>query len=845
MMMGNTISQFIIRFAAYFVSYFKMHKLYMCLNNIFCHPKDINITVLGFYNRANLGDESYKYAFKKVFGSNIKLHFFCTDDIDTLPPKTDVVICGGGDIINQYFMEKIHKIVKNYTGPIYAVSVGIPFTCDVHYLHTFDHVFVRSMSDYEAAIKEVGIKNVTFSYDICFALDVFNTCTTQPKLNMIHIGIFLAQPVFHAHPELYDEFCEFVISLLENNVNIQLHFFSFNTFIQNVNECDILTYQNILTRLPPKLLTRINMHSYVKTYVDMISLMQKMSLNICMRYHSIIFSLLVNVRFVPIFESRKIRNLLKDIGHNAYNIDLDQPINNLCNIIYTQVHDCLIDIDNSIPFHSIDKDIFKDIVIGMKLKCVPLTTITNHNISMCKRDVLFYLRDIIQEDELATTRSFPVPLNKDPLDIARIICYSITGQIDHQCIWGLCENMVKSDFNLNDAIDYIHSIKMTDNINPILSYCPSISTTERIFLNIDPCQHYVPSNVHRAGWDYVKMHLMNFNAASFNRDFNDTLMILDTYVDRTFHWGCSFFETINVIPYTSPWIGFVHHTFDETQSDYNCVMLLSNRSFLDSAIWCKGLIVLCKYLKGQLDVELGKIGINIPVHVLYHPTEFVEKVFTLDNFNKNKNKKIIQIGAWLRKPYSIYNMLLPDNCIIKKAVLKGKHMESNFAPPEFHEKFCDSSYLTVPVQSIIMPSMSRCTRNTNKYVQGLFDMIIYNNSSVEILEFAENDSYDELLSNNVVFLDLVDCSAVNTVIECVVRNTPLIVNRHPAIEEIVGKEYPGFYSNLHQASSMVQNTKIIASIYFYLVKLDKKKLEINTFLNEFLKIARTYTLASE
>ena len=141
-------------------------------------------------------------------------------------------------------------------------------------------------------------------------------------------------------------------------------------------------------------------------------------------------------------------------------------------------------------------------------------------------------------------------------------------------------------------------------------------SNDRVFLNIDPCQHYVPSDVHRAGWDYVKMHLMNFNASSFNRDSN---MILDTYVDRTFHWGCSFFETINVIPYTSPWMGFIHHTFDESQSDYNCAMLLTNRAFLESVKWCKGLIVLSKYLKNQMDIELKKINIDTAATIFRFP----------------------------------------------------------------------------------------------------------------------------------------------------------------------------------------------------------------------------------
>ena len=62
--------------------------------------------------------------------------------------------------------------------------------------------------------------------------------------------------------------------------------------------------------------------------------------------------------------------------------------------------------------------------------------------------------------------------------------------------------------------------------------------------------------------------------------------------------------------------------------------------------------------------------------------------------------------------------------------------------------------------------------------------------SVEVMEHLSDSAYDELLSDIVVFLNLIDASAVNTVIECIVRNTPLIINRLPAIVEILGEDYP-------------------------------------------------------
>jgi hypothetical protein len=66
--------------------------------------------------------------------------------------------------------------------------------------------------------------------------------------------------------------------------------------------------------------------------------------------------------------------------------------------------------------------------------------------------------------------------------------------------------------------------------------------------------------------------------------------------------------------------------------------------------------------------------------------------------------------------------------------------------------------------------------------------------NIEIIETLENSDYDTLLSENIVCIYLVDASTVNTVLECIVRNTPIIINRHPAVVELLGNDYPLFYN---------------------------------------------------
>ena len=67
--------------------------------------------------------------------------------------------------------------------------------------------------------------------------------------------------------------------------------------------------------------------------------------------------------------------------------------------------------------------------------------------------------------------------------------------------------------------------------------------------------------------------------------------------------------------------------------------------------------------------------------------------------------------------------------------------------------------------------------------------------NIDVLQNMDNQKYDELLCENIVFINLVDASTVNTIIECIIRNTPIIVNRHPAAVELLGQNYPLFFEN--------------------------------------------------
>ena len=224
---------------------------------------------------------------------------------------------------------------------------------------------------------------------------------------------------------------------------------------------------------------------------------------------------------------------------------------------------------------------------------------------------------------------------------------------------------------------------------------------------------------------------------------------------------------------------------------------------------------------------------KIPVYTLTHPTETPELKFNFNTFESNPLKQIIQIGGWLRNSYAIYELEINEKKLkISKALLQGKFMENYVKPQDFDiTQLSKYMYKNPPELNKRM-----CMTSTNKYVEGLISHINTQFDSVQIIHQLDNQEYDKLLSKNIVFLNLINASACNTLIECVVRNTPILINRLEAVEEILGLDYPFYYDSIQEAGQMATDLQLTKKAHEYLCKLDKTNLSINKFIKDFEKI---------
>ena len=988
----------------------------------------LNLKIIGYYEHENFGDEQYKSSFSKLFKTYLHeqytLDFYDCDKIKSIEfQESDIIILGGGDVLNNYFLNNIITKFKKTNNKIIAVSVGIPYVqclIETDNLNIIDYIFLRTTVDIDLFRKYFDKDRVFYLPDISYIL-TFNTDRKRLQLENIYniqnlhdlhdahkynldkttlevtknnklkeyifklknirldnkkiVCFALSRHIFNKnyineYNLIIKNLTDFIVYLVKKNYHIL--FINFNNNILNSNENDSIISLDVINNLFNVVsMDDITFIDNILYYDDIFKLFNIIDLCIPMRFHAVLFSIYCNVPVIPIYTTRKIDNLLSeinwDISYKLPTNNIDIPINldtqflidqyiKLQKISYKfkqNIYHKLLHI-NMYKFHNCFYRQIKQFInklIEPKSKSFYISTI-----QILINKTYNAVEEFSKSQGYTDYRSITDP-NLQNI-IVSIISYNLLdSSINTNYNYGLKEKI----FNTNIEYDYNKEWRwmLNDHINSKMLLKNNQMKNYNIndnfnLINIKYIDQIDYSGCHRSGWQYVYNYL-----EMLHNDSND--LLVDLYLDRTFHWNYDINKILKIIPYTKSWFGFIHHTFDKTFSQYNCHNLLKCPEFIESLKVCKGLIVLSKYLKTQLELELKSLNIHVNIYVLIHPTDFNVIKFSYPKFCKNKNKNIIHVGGWLRNIYSFYNLILPktttfkygfllgDNINIpfelikqplKKIALKGKNM-SNYYPEKkllpnlytilnnnyiddntndntnniqtnskninidntntiivkrnkknnrshhnhhHHHQNCSTNNprslsLSINLQQNCSSNnleqncssnnlQQNCSTNfiidlqdntniiqfdklnsdysiktgiTNNWNKHFYEDIIKKINNVESITFLENDSYDKLLSENIVFINLVDASAINTVIECIIRTTPIIVNNHPAVVELLGTSYPLYYNNdeddnIVQIYNLLKTDSAIRKAHKYLKRLNKKKYKIETFIKNFIEI---------
>ena len=293
---------------------------------------------------------------------------------------------------------------------------------------------------------------------------------------------------------------------------------------------------------------------------------------------------------------------------------------------------------------------------------------------------------------------------------------------------------------------------------------------------------YLKSWYHRGGWGYVLEQLKYLVA-------DDGVLCISALEELILRK-----EILE-----EPWVGFVHHVPRSNLLNYpDLERLVKDECFVKSLPHCQGLFAISHVVQDYLVQKLeGKIPV---AKVLYPITPFPgNKVFNWESFDLSK--RIVNVGMFLRNYQAFYDLKVPDN--YQKTLLKPPHVD-------FQDLY-----------------------DLNKH-----KVTLAVNNTVVVKERLTDEEYDDLLSSSIVFLNLYDATINTTVIECIGRNTPVVVNCLPGLKEYLGVNYPLFYDTIEEAADIINDKDKLIAATTYLKSLSiKAQLTGEQFLNSFTNTA--------
>jgi hypothetical protein len=316
------------------------------------------------------------------------------------------------------------------------------------------------------------------------------------------------------------------------------------------------------------------------------------------------------------------------------------------------------------------------------------------------------------------------------------------------------------------------------------------------------CDYY-EHVTHRGGWRSIIQYGIDKNIIDKNIiDKNiQTISFIDC-CEKYFLW-----ESLTI---SDSWIGIIHLTHNVPQylHELNINTLFNNENFKKSLNFCKGIFCLSNYQKEWLEQN---IKYSLPkINVIYHPISELSYYFNMELFKINNTFQLILLGQQLRKVTDILKVESP--LISNKIWLSG-----------INNNIKEHNYLQREISGLQLDSH-------------LFDKFINN---VEMKYLNDYSDYDNLIQKSILILSLFDAAANNSVLECIISNTPIFVTRCIGTEEYLGKDYPMFFNDITEINPTLQSSEILFETYEkthkYLYNMDKSHLTYKRFYSDILK----------
>jgi len=266
------------------------------------------------------------------------------------------------------------------------------------------------------------------------------------------------------------------------------------------------------------------------------------------------------------------------------------------------------------------------------------------------------------------------------------------------------------------------------------------------------------------------------------------------FIERYFVWGTEQGEAASTdpLPIQQDWVGIIHCPFDSPDWFDRSI---SPEAIFETTLWqqsenhCRGLICLSE----DLEIDLNLARPHLPTCSVKHPTELNVSKFDFGAYQRRP--KVVQVGDWLRKLQSIFQ-------------IDGSGHDRIFLTKSSTQNFLEREI-------------------------SLFGD--FRSDEVDTRYFVPNEEYDDLLQSSVVLCLLYGTAANNALIECIARSTPIIINPLPSVIEYLGSAYPLYAELPIQADELLADAARVEAAHHYLQDLDKSYLSYERFCEEILR----------
>ncbi|MGM0874211.1 MAG: polysaccharide pyruvyl transferase family protein [Bacillota bacterium] len=297
---------------------------------------------VSFKKIKNLSCYSYDSKFSRLINSIFRKLF----KVNNISEKMIIKSCDAGVHIGgsvfiqndnwQEYFEKNTKLKKIKNKPFYLLGTNFGPYYEKEYYNKHKEIFreytdicFREKYSYEM-FKD--LPNVRMADDIIFQIKRDNN-NIQESENSIVISVI--KPSIRKYLSDYDEIYykkikEIAIHFIGKGLNV-----NFVSFCEN--EGDNEAIDNIVNLIPKEYLDKVTKHYYALNIDETLKLIAASKFVVATRFHSMILGWVYNKPVLPIIYSKKMTNVIEDVGFNGFYAD----IKNISTISPNKVYECM------------------------------------------------------------------------------------------------------------------------------------------------------------------------------------------------------------------------------------------------------------------------------------------------------------------------------------------------------------------------------------------------------------------------------------------------------------------------------------------------------------------------